>query len=241
MRILLSGGSGLIGSKLRDLSDSIIAPSHAEMDVTRAESVQNAVSQHQPDIFIHAAGLVGIRECRENSLQCLEVNCLGTFNVLHACFISNTRMVYISSEYVFDGERGNYAETDLPNPITEYAKSKVASEMMVSNYPNGLIIRTTFCSGKKWKFEAALIDQYTSRDTVDVIAPEVLEAAESPLTGILHIGTERKSQYELAKRIDPTVKAINRAQVNVPLPKDTSLNCNRWRQYKSENAVQKMI
>lgn len=232
-RILLSGGSGLLGTSLLELLPTIVAPTHQEMDITQYDNIESSITKHQPEIFLHSAALVGTRQCRQDLLRCLSVNVHGTQNVVIACFRHHIRLVYISTDYVFDGNLGNYSEVDQVNPLAEYAKSKVAGEMMVSCCPNNLIIRTTFCSAKKWKFDGAFTDQYSSGDTIDVIGPDILRAAASDLTGIIHIGTERKSQYELARRINPRVKPITQDQVELPLPRDTSLDCSRWNAYKA--------
>ncbi|MBO34174.1 MAG: dTDP-4-rhamnose reductase [Rhodospirillaceae bacterium] len=230
-RILLSGGTGLLGTELLNIAPSINAPSHQEMDIAKCTSIEAAIGKYDPEIFLHCAGLVGTRECSQDLMSCMNINVHGTLNVISNCLRHDIRLVYISTEYAFDGKRGNYSEEDLVNPLSDYAKSKVAGEMMVRCYIESLIIRTTFCSPVKWKFEGAFTDQFTSRDTVDVIGRDILRAALSELTGVIHIGTERKSQFDLARRIDPYIKPLSISQVDLPLPRDTSLNCSRWKDY----------
>lgn len=229
----MSGGTGLLGRNLLKHSSDIAAPSHREMDITVPDSIESAVVEFKPEVFIHSAALVGTLACAEDLQRCQRVNVEGTQNVMEVCRAQNIRMVFISTNYVFDGERGNYKEDDPVNPLSEYAKSKVAAESLVGSYPNSLVIRTTFCSGDVWKFDGAFTDQYSSSDTVEVIAPEVLQATNSELTGILHIGTERKSQFELARRIDPSVRPKILKEVDLPLARDTSLDCSRWNAYKA--------
>lgn len=232
-RILLSGGTGLLGRNLVKMLPEIAAPTHQEMEITDVESVRSAIAEHKPDIFIHGAALVGTGVCAADPERCRIVNIRGTKNVLNACKAKGVRLVFISTNYVFNGEKGDYKESDPISPLSEYANSKAAAESMVATYPNSLVIRTSFCSSDTWKFNGAFIDQFSSADTVKVIAPEVLQAALSDLTGTLHIGTERKSQFELARQIDPEVKPKTLQEVDLPLARDTSLDCSRWSAYKA--------
>jgi len=232
-QILLSGGTGLLGRNLLKLSPDIVAPSHQEMDITDADSVCAAVAAHKPNVFIHGAALVGTGVCAADPERCHNVNVRGTENVLNICQAEAARLVFISTNYVFDGEKGNYAERDPVSPISEYAKSKTTAESLITGYSNSLVIRTTFVSSDSWIFDGAFTDQFSSSDMVEIIAPKVLQAALSDLTGILHIGTERKSQFELARLIDPNVRPKTLKEVNLPLARDTSLDCNRWNTYKA--------
>jgi dTDP-4-dehydrorhamnose reductase len=100
--------------------------------------------------------------------------------------------------------------------------------------PDHLIIRTSF-GAEQFEYDAAFTDKWTSKDYVDVIAPQVLEAARSPLTGLLNIGSERRSMYEYAKIRNPDVKATKIRDSAHKSPADTSLNLDRWTRYRGGN------
>jgi len=91
----------------------------------------------------------------------------------------------------------------------------------VKTYSNSLIIRTSFCE-QVFPYEKAFIDQYTSRDYIDVIAPMILSTAVSNKKGVVHIGTHRKTVYDLAQRRSPLVGKIRRSDVSFNVPRDTS-------------------
>jgi dTDP-4-dehydrorhamnose reductase len=182
---------------------------------------------------IHAAALVGARICEEQPDRCLDVNVGGTINLVLAARALGARLVYISTDYVFDGTAGPYRETDPVSPINLYGASKAAGERVVLGHGDALVIRTSFCSFHSWKFDGALTDQYSSRDDVLRIAPQVLEAAASSLRGILHIGGDRRSVYDLARSIEPGVKPLSIAATGLPLPRDVSLDRRRWQQYRA--------
>ena len=146
---------------------------------------------------------------------------MGTLNLLQVCEQLNIKMVYISTDYVFSGDNGPYKTTDPINPINLYAITKACGELLVKTYKNSLIIRTSFCQ-KEFPYDKAFIDQYTSRDYVDIIAPKILKCSKSSVTGIVHVGTTRKTVYELAKTRKIDVGSIKRSEVNFNIPFDTS-------------------
>lgn len=235
MRILLTGGSGLLGSQLQELSPDMLAPSRAELDITDRYAVSAYVASHDPDIVIHAAAVTNNRHIEDNPTEALEVNIKGTANIALACLKCRTRLVYLSTDYIYKGDKGNYSEKDEIEPVNLYAWTKLGGEASVMAVPNHLIIRTSFGAGQ-FEYDAAFTDKWSSKDYVDVIAPQVLRAARSPLTGLLNIGSERRSLYEYAKLRNPDVRAIERSQWAHKLPADTSLNMDRWTEYRDGRA-----
>ena len=221
MKILLTGGSGLLGTELTSLNEAIIAPKHNDLEVLDYFSCDRAIIKHKPDIVIHAAALTSPPRCEELPHSARSVNIIGTVNLVNICQDNNIRLVYISTDYVFAGDEGLYQEGDPINPINLYAKTKAAGELAVRTYDNSLVIRTSFCENE-FPYEKAFVDQFTSRDYVDVIAPMILKQAESDLTGIVHVGTERKSVFELAVKRRPEVGELSIRDVSFDPPRDTS-------------------
>ena len=217
--ILLTGGSGLLGSQLQNLI-SCVAPSHEEFDIL------NPVLPPDIHIIVHAAAYTDVAKAQDDVLTVTEVNVRGTKNM---CSF-RLPIVYISTEYVFDGTKGDYYENDIINPLNVYAITKAQGEGYVAEIPRHLIIRTLF-KPDPFKHERAFIDQWTTGDYVDVIAPMIAKAIhlfeKNYVRGTLHIGTEKKSTYDLASR-SRRVTAIRRSQVETPMPRDTSLNCAKW-------------
>jgi dTDP-4-dehydrorhamnose reductase len=162
------------------------------------------------------------------------VNIKGTANIALACLQRKTRLVYLSTDYIYKGDKGNYSEKDEIAPFNLYAWTKLGGESSVMAVPDHLIIRTSF-GAEQFEYDAAFTDKWTSKDYVDVIAPQVLEAARSPLTGLLNIGSERRSMYEYAKIRNPDVKATKIRDSAHKSPADTSLNLDRWTRYRGGN------
>ncbi len=235
IKILLSGGSGLLGRELLKLDPSIVAPPHAAFDVTDVRQTGEVFRQFPGCLYIHCAAIVGTDECRADPAAALDVNVGGVLNTVKAGLQQGCRYVYLSTDYVFEANRskkGDFVEEDAVGAVNLYARTKIAGEMLATANPDHLIIRTSFVGRESIKYKGAFTDQYTTRDYVDVLAPQILEAARSRLTGVLHIGTEKKSQYDLLKIAFPEIKPTRRADVNPSLASDTSLNCDRWREYR---------
>ena len=110
MQILLTGGSGLLGTELVKLESDLLAPSHEELDITDAAAVADYVAGHQPDIILHAAAITSNREVEANPTVAKNVNVDGTANLAKSCDGTRIRFVYLSTDYVYKGDRGNYSE-----------------------------------------------------------------------------------------------------------------------------------
>lgn len=225
MTVLITGGSGLLGTEvckiLTNMSIPYLAPSSSEMDILNKKSLEDNISKPDVRLVLHAAALTSPPVCSKEPQKAIDTNVVGSANVLEMCRKHNKRLVYISTDYVFDGEHGLYSTKDPINPINLYALTKASAELVIRTYDNSLVVRTSFCE-KNFPYEKAFVDQYTSRDYIDIIAPLIVDASLSEQKGIVHIGTERKSVYELALRRSPNVGKLTRQQVNFPVPRDTS-------------------
>ena len=227
MQILLTGGSGRLGTELLKLDAELLAPSHAELDICDAAAVADYVAAHVPDVILHAAAITNNRDIEANPAAALDVNIKGTANLAQVCIGTRIRLVFLSTDYVYKGEKGNYAETDELLPSNLYAWTKLAGEAAVRAVPNHLIIRTSFGSSK-FDYPAAFADKWSSKEYVDVAAPKILRAALGPITGVLNVGGPRRTIYEYAKERNPEVKKFERAQAAHDSPADSSLNLDQW-------------
>lgn len=236
MKILLTGGSGLLGTELLKLNNNIIAPSHSELDINNKEEVLSYINKINPDIVIHAAAVLDNRVLENNPEIAINTNISGSANIAIACIKNNIRLCYLSTDYIYQGTRGNYIEEDEILPFNFYAWTKLGGECSVKGVKNHLIIRVSF--GKsEFSYPVAFSDKWSSKDYVDIIAPMILEAALSPLTGILNLGTDRKTLFNYAKLRNSEVKPIKLADTSFFTPYDTSLNLQKWFNYKSEKSL----
>ena len=235
-RYLLTGGTGTLGTELQQLLDDLAAPPRSELDVTRPQSVMDALAEAQPEIVVHAAAYTDVAGAERERELCWRTNVAGTRAVVAACRAHGARLVHVSTDYVFPGDGyfaagGGYREDDPPGPVRNYyALSKLAAEEVARTLPDALILRTSF-RPRAWPYPVAFEDVFTSQDYVDVVAPEIALAIGN-LGAIpydtLHIATERKSVLDLARRRRPDVRAGSKDEAGVDLPDDITLDLSRW-------------
>ena len=109
----------------------MLAPSHGELDITDTAAVADYIAVHQPDIILHAAAVTSNREVEADPEAAKKVNVGGTVNLAKSCDGTRIRFVYLSTDYVYKGDRGNYSETDPVDPFNMYASTKLAGEDVV--------------------------------------------------------------------------------------------------------------
>jgi dTDP-4-dehydrorhamnose reductase len=221
---IVLGGKGLLGTELKKLDKNLICLTHWECDSTKEYDLSWNFNKYNPDTVLLLAGKL----TNAPNLDLISSNIIGTATVAKACLIAGKRLVYISSDYVYPGTSGNYKETDPLLPVNNYAWSKLGGECAVRMVENHLIIRTSFGSSE-FAHEYAYNNLWTSKDYVDVIAPMILEASKSDLTGIVNIGTEKKTMLNYAKRRNPEAKA--KPLTDNISPRDSSLNLDKWKSF----------
>src|SRR3989344_6054572 len=120
MNILLTGGSGKLGSVIRKsgLFSNLLAPSREELDIGNEEAVRNYIENHDLGGIIHAAALVDMATCEKNPADAIITNIVGTANLVRAVLAKNEKMrfVHISTDQLYGGGNGNYKETDPLKP-----------------------------------------------------------------------------------------------------------------------------
>lgn len=236
-KILMTGGSGRLGTELRAIMPNLIAPSRAELDITQPATIQAALANYQPAALVHAAAFTDVAAAQQHRQACWQTNVAGTRHVVQACAQAGVFLVHISTDYVFEGTRGQYKEDEPPGPpCNYYALSKLVAEELARLCPRHLVIRTSF-RPRQWPYPVAFADVFTSQDYVDVIAPEIALALHH-LRDIpyptLHIATHRKSVYDLARQRKADVQSGSRLTAKVPLPADVSLDITQWLDLKQQ-------
>jgi dTDP-4-dehydrorhamnose reductase len=243
-RILLTGARGRLGTELCALLPEIVPTDLPGCDITQPGRLLRALEEHAPDVIVHAAAYTDVAGAERDRATCWNANVDGTRNVARCAALVGAFLVHISTDYVFEGTTGDYHEDDPVGPVRNYyALSKLVAEELARCAPEHLVIRTSF-RPREWPYATAFTDVYTSQDYVDVIAPEIALAIrrcrEIPVP-VIHIATERKSVYDLARRRSPDVRPGSKAQVGVPLPDDISLNTERWMALRAEWGLGPML
>jgi dTDP-4-dehydrorhamnose reductase len=225
---LVIGASGQVGEHLlhalreRGLSAvgtyfSHEAPAMEPLDVRNATQVLATVGRLRPDVIYLPASLTNVDWCEQNPREGYAINVLGVHNVLRAAGEVGARLVYFSSDYVFDGHDGPYAEDAPVNPLCEYGKQKVMAEHgVVLHAPDSLIVRTTVVygwerQGKNFiqrlrdtlgagKTMRAPLDQIGSPTYAPDLARAAVELAQQKATGVFNVvGGELADRCEFAR------------------------------------------
>lgn len=267
-RILITGGSGLLGSntaKIAAKDFEVYAtynshPSQIEgcqfvhLDIKDKRQVLSVFEKVKPDLVIHTAGLVNVDYCEEHEDEAWVINVDGTENVTLAAKEVGAKLVYISTDSVFDGKKGMYTEEDIPHPLTVYARTKLEGEKRVRCWlPDSIIIRTVFYgwslyskkslaewvvdnlrAGKKLKMWT---DAFFSPILVNNLAEVLLAMHSQNLGGIYHVASkERCSKYAFGQEVAQAfglngnyIKpfSIAEAGLRAPRPKDPSLDVTK--------------
>ena len=235
-KILFTGGNGLLGTEFKLQAPEISYTDVEEFDITNFNMMRSFIEGSEFKTIIHAAAFTSPPKVDGDPIQAIDINIIGTSNIVKLCNMFGLRLIYLSTDYVFDGKTGNYNEDDSVNPVNKYAVSKLGGECAVRLYDNALIIRTSF-GPNVFPFEKAFVDQWTSRESVRTIASKILKLADSDIKGIIHIGGERRTVLEYAKSVSPD-KNIGNLSVNdvsFVVPKDTSLDCSKYKSLFNDN------
>jgi dTDP-4-dehydrorhamnose reductase len=229
--VIFTGGSGLLGKEFRIIAPDFLYPSAGEFDVTNYPQMEQYAGAHGCDLVIHAAAFTSPPLVDKDPIKAVEVNIVGTAQVVKLCSKFGARLIYICTDYVFQGDKGQYQETDPLNPVNKYAWSKLGGECAARLYDKSLIVRTTF-GPDRFPYDRAFSDQWTSRQPVSVIARKLAALAATDVVGVVHVGGPRRTVLDYARSLDPNraVGALSVKDVAFRVPVDTSLNCERFNQ-----------
>ncbi len=221
MRIILTGEDGQLAKILHQVLTAegltIIPFPEQENNITEHTIVQK-ISDASPDMVIHCAAMTNVDGCAKDPDMAFRVNAFGTQNVAHGCLCCNARMVYISTNEVFDGRADYpYQEGDATNPINPYGSSKLAGEKMAARYLKNLyIVRTAwlFSSGRN-NFPAKIMAAADANKELKVVTDEISNPTYAPdlalaiaklikteVYGTYHfVNSNPCSRYDFAKEI----------------------------------------
>lgn len=179
MRVLITGGSGQLGydiAKLLEENNTMMyVPTHEEMDITDRDSVMMAFDSFKPDVVFHCAAYTAVDKAEEDKERCYDINVNGTKNIVDASDIYGSKVVYISTDYVFHGDKnGIYETSDITDPINYYGYTKYLGEQEVMKNSNNLVVRISWVFGINGKnFVKTMLRLASSRDEISVVSDQV--------------------------------------------------------------------
>jgi dTDP-4-dehydrorhamnose reductase len=229
--ILITGAAGKLGAAVWALLPEAIGATRADFDLSNTNQMSAFLDRcPQVTTILHCAAMISPPKINEDIPQAIQSNIIGTALLSAECYKRNIRLVYISTDYVFAGEKGMYKEGDELLPQNKYAWSKLGGECAVQMLDNYVIIRLSF-GPDIFPYKAAFIDQYTSRESASVIAKKIKNIVVSDFKGVIHIGGDRKSVYEYALSLGAeNIDKISVKDMSVKMPTDTSLDCSLYKQ-----------
>lgn len=151
MKILVIG-TGQLGTAIKNnyqynnpQNDEYFFLGHNELDITKEESLKNAFDKIKPNVVINCAAYTNVEKAQEETDKAYQVNSTGVYNLRTICKKYKAYLIHISTDYVFDGEKGTpYNENDFASPLNNYGMTKLSGEVMLSENKNALIIRTSW-------------------------------------------------------------------------------------------------
>ena len=258
-KILLTGANGFILSAFYEryknefeiIQTGRNKENFVELDVRDKAQVNHLMNEYRPDIVLHGAGITSTEGCENNKTLAYDVNVLGTTHLAKACKAVGSKMIFFSTEQVFNGniERGPYTEEDQPVPNTYYGETKLAAEEAIKELLDDyVIIRLTWMFGFSKDPQVKNILTDTIFAEKDIHTPDNEFRGMSPIDelldafpkifslpkGIYHIGSENnKSRYAIVKEIlnllsKTDVQLIKSNHKNV---RDIRLNMNKINNY----------
>jgi dTDP-4-dehydrorhamnose reductase len=149
MRVLVTGANGQLGRDLVEAFDGVelVAVDHGRLDVADRDATLQLLGAAAPDVVVHAAAWTDVDGCEADRDRAMRVNALGTRHVAEGARLVGARVVYVSTDYVFDGTApAPYTEWDTPNPVSVYGRSKLGGERELD--PSATIVRTSWLCGR---------------------------------------------------------------------------------------------
>lgn len=180
MKFLITGAKGQLGYDLikelerRGYKD-ILATDTDNMDITNKEQTIKVIKEYDPDVIFHCAAYTAVDKAEDEEQKAYQINQLGTKNIVESIKNPKTKLVYISTDYVFSGDDiGIYEPDSLPNPQNVYGKSKYAGEEEVLKYPKHFIVRISWVFGKNGKnFIKTMLNLADTHQEVNVVADQI--------------------------------------------------------------------
>lgn len=235
MRILVTGANGLLGQKLIQLLDSkkeigLIATARNPLsirltrgkfhllDITNKDSVDSVISQTKPDVVINTAAMTQVDHCETEREKCWLSNVTAVSYLVEACERSKTKLIHVSTDFIFDGKEGPLKEDAIPDPVNYYGESKLAGEEIIKKSTlEWSIIRTVLVYGitsdlsrsnivlwVKQNLESGKVinvvnDQWRTPTLAEDLAMGCYQVASKKATGIFHISGEvMMTPYDIA-------------------------------------------
>ena len=229
-RIVFTGGSGRFGEVFKAIKskNKIYFPQKKQLDIKNFKSIKIYLKKIKPNYLIHAAALSRPMEIHEKNInKSIDINIIGTANIVKACQEENIKLIYFSTHYVYPGKKGNYNEKDPVLPFNNYAISKLGGECSVQMYSNSLILRICMTE-KPFVHKKAFDDVEVNFMFHESLAQNLLKLIDKK--GIINVGGKIQSVINFAKKYNKNIKRILAKEIyGKSFPLKPSMNINLYK------------
>jgi dTDP-4-dehydrorhamnose reductase len=226
-KIVITGGNGRFGSILKKTykSNKLFYPKKSHLNILSTKSIEKYLTKTKPKILIHLAALSRPMNIHDNNIsKSIDLNVIGTANIVKVCSKLKIKLIYFSTNYVYQGKKGNYKETDPVLPINNYAWSKLGGESSVQMYKNSLILRVCMTE-EPFIHKTAFSDIQTNfiyhKEVADILF-KILN-----YRGIINIGGKIQSPYSFGKKYNKNLKKISIKNKIKNFPIKPSMNISK--------------
>ncbi len=221
--ILVTGGQGRFAKVLKKNNKflNLYFATKKECNILNIKSLEKIIKKLKPKIILHCAGLSRPMEIHQKNIEkSIDLNIVGTANVVKVCKKNNIKIIYFSTGYVYEGKKGNYSEKDPVKPFNNYGLSKLGGECAVMMYKNSLILRITMTESPFMHKKAYtnLKSNFMFHEDLVKILPKIIN-----YKGILNVGGKTQSVFSFAKLHNKKVKKI-KLSIKDKLPFNQTMN-----------------
>ena len=219
-KIVVTGGSGRFASVLKKTKTkyNLFFPTKKQLNILKPKTIKKYLKVKKPKYVIHLAGLSRpMKIHRKNIRISIDLNIIGTANIVKTCLENGIKLIYFSTSYVYPGTKGNYKETDPLLPQNNYSWSKLGGESSVHMYDNSLILRVCMTE-KPFVHKKAFYDFKTNFIFHEDVAKILFKLIK--YKGIINLGGKSQTVYKFAKKYNPKIKRVYAKKIlghNYPL------------------------
>ena len=219
-KIVVTGGSGRFASVLKKTKTkyNLFFPTKNQLNILKPKTIKKYLKVKKPKYVIHLAGLSRpMKIHRKNTRKSIDLNIIGTANIVKTCFENGIKLIYFSTSYVYPGTKGNYKENDPLLPQNNYSWSKLGGESSVHMYDNSLILRVCMTE-KPFVHKKAFYDFKTNFIFHEDVAKILFKLIK--YKGIINLGGKSQTVYKFAKKYNPKIKRVYAKKIlghNYPL------------------------
>ena len=206
LKILVTGSDGRFGKILRKLNRKLIFRNKKQLNILSSVSIANNLKKFKPNYIIHLAGLSRPMKIHNQDIgKSIDLNIIGTCNLVKEASKKGIKIIYLSTSYVYPGDKGNYKEDDALKPWNNYSWSKLGGECAVQMYKNSLILRLCMTE-KPFVHKKAYANVKSNFIFQEDAAKIILKIINKK--GILNVGGPSQTIYKFAKKDNKKVKKI---------------------------------